>query len=59
MRPTTPRPLALALCALVCACRRDPAVSIRVAIAQVAPHRVARHPNFSRNGAQTFASFGQ
>jgi putative transposase len=31
----------------------------RIFAAQVAPHGVARHPNFSRNRAQTFASFGQ
>ena len=32
---------------------------IRITIAQVAPDGIARHPNFPRNRAQTFASFGQ
>ncbi len=54
MRPPSPRPLVLALCALTfaAACRRDPAVSIRVAIApEAAPAFEALGVEFLRAGA--------
>jgi molybdenum ABC transporter molybdate-binding protein len=52
MRPATPRLLVLALCALVGACRRDPSVSIRVAIApEVTPAFESLGVEFLRSGS--------